>query len=66
MSFAYPDETGKTELGVRLWHAQMTDGEIIFPSPEECGKSMYRPIRPMHPTQFGQKYHYFSAEDENA
>ena len=43
----------------------MTDGEIIFPSPEECGKSMYRPIRPMHPKKFGQKYNNFSAEDEN-
>lgn len=65
-SFAYPDETGENELGVRLWHAQMTDGEIIFPSPEECGKSMYRPIRPMNPKKFGQKYNNFSAEDDNA
>ncbi len=63
-SFAYPDETGGKELGVRLWHAKMTDGEILFPTPEACDPAMYRTIRPMKPKKFGGKYHNFSALQE--
>lgn len=63
-SFAYPDETGKNELGVRLWHAKMTDGEILFPAPEDCEASMYRTIRPMEPKKFGKKYRNFTALEE--
>lgn len=63
-SFAYPDETGKRELGVRLWHAKMTDGEIVFPSPEECDPAMYRTVRPMLPKAFGRKYQNFTPLSE--
>jgi len=31
--FDYPDETGKNELGVRLWRQSMTDGVIEFAAP---------------------------------
>ena len=63
-SFAYPDETGKNELGVRLWHAKMNHGEIIFPKPEECDPEMYRYVRPMFPKKFGGKYGNFSGAQE--
>lgn len=63
-SFAYPDETGKDELGVRLWRAEMTDGEIKFPQPEQCDKSMYRFVRKMERKKFGKKYNNFTAEEE--
>lgn len=63
-SFAYPDETGVNELGARLWHAKMTDGEIVFPSPAECDPKMYRTIRPMEPKKFGGKYNNFTALKE--
>ena len=58
-SFAYPDETGKDELGVRLWHAKMTHGEITFPKPEEINPDLYRFIRPMERKKFGGKYNNF-------
>ncbi|MDR2018679.1 MAG: type I-C CRISPR-associated protein Cas5c [Syntrophobacterales bacterium] len=32
--FDYPDETGRNELGVRLWRQSMTDGVIEFEMPE--------------------------------
>lgn len=32
----YPDETGKDELGVRLWQPVMNDGIVEFPRPEQC------------------------------
>lgn len=63
-SFAYPDETGKNELGVRLWRASMTDGEIRFPAPEACDMALYRTVRPMKPKQFGQAYGNFTIEPE--
>ena len=65
-SFAYPDETGKNELGVRLWHAKMVNGEICFPRPEECDPSMYQAIRPMYPKKFGGKYGNFAGMQEAA
>lgn len=63
-SFAYPDETGKNELGVRLWRASMTDGEILFPAPDACDPALYRPVRPMKPKEFGQAYGNFTIEPE--
>ncbi len=65
-SFAYPDETGKNELGVRLWHAKMVNGEICFPAPEACDPDMYRTIRPMLPKKFGGKYGNFTPLDTTA
>ena len=35
-SFGYPNETGKNELTRRLWRAEMTDGYVVFPRPEDC------------------------------
>lgn len=32
--FDYPSETGKQAFGKRLWRAQMLDGVIIFPRPD--------------------------------
>lgn len=58
--FAYPDETGVDELGVRLWNAKMTDGEILFPAPNECDPNMYRSIRPMKAKKFGGKHGNFT------
>ena len=33
--FDYPDETGRNELGVRLWRQVMTDGVIEFAMPAD-------------------------------
>lgn len=63
-SFAYPDETGENELGVRLWHAKMTNGEILFPPPEQCEPILYRPVRPMKAKKFGGQYGNFTGLQE--
>lgn len=63
-SFAYPDETGKNELGVRLWHAKMVNGEICFPSPNTCDPAMCRFVRTIYPKKFGGKYGNFTGEKE--
>lgn len=63
-SFAYPDETGVHELGVRFWNAKMNCGEIKFPNPFEEKFEMYRSIHPMKPKKFGKKYENFSALEE--
>ena len=65
-SFAYPGETGRNELGVRLWHAKMINGEICFPAPEDCDPEMYRTVRPMLPKKFGGKYGNFTPLDTSA
>ena len=51
--FDYPDETGKNELGVRLWNQKMEDGVIEFPAPDEIG--LRRVVR-----QYSDKYHFKS------
>ena len=65
-SFIYADESKQEQgqLGVRLWHATMTGGEIRFLAPEECDPAMCRMIRPMVPKKFGKKYQNFSAGPE--
>lgn len=65
-SFAYPDETGREELGAQLWHARMNHGEIVFPAPQDCPPEMYRRIRPMKLKAFGGKYGNFSGLQEDA
>lgn len=62
-SFAYPDETGLDELGVYLWHAKMSGGEIVFPSPDEC-MDMYKSVRPMRAKQFGHEHGNFTGLEE--
>lgn len=63
-SFAYPDETGRDELGIRLWRAKMVNGEIHFPRPEDCDPALYRFVRPMKPKKFGGRYGNFSSASE--
>lgn len=63
-SFAYPDETGRDELGIRLWRAKMVNGEIHFPKPEDCDPALYRFVRPMKPKRFGGRYGNFSSASE--
>lgn len=50
----YPDEAVREEekgkMTVRLWNAQMTDGVIHFPRPEEC--EIRRILREVQPKQF--------------
>lgn len=48
----YPDETGKDEMEVRLWHPVMKGGVIKFPRPEEC--TLIKPIKSMNPKHFDQ------------
>lgn len=49
--FDYPDETGKDELGIRLWKAVMQDGLLSFPKPEEC--TIRRKVKNMTAKEFG-------------
>lgn len=43
--FDYPDEFGKGEFHTRLWKAEMVDGVLTFPRPEECPyRKFIRPI----------------------
>jgi len=49
--FDYPDETGKNELGVRLWNQNMEDGVIMFPDPDDVG--LRRVVY-----QYSDKYHF--------
>jgi CRISPR-associated protein Cas5d len=46
----YPDETGRNQLEVRLWHPVMQDGIIQFIRPEQC--TQIRPIVDMEPKHF--------------
>jgi len=50
--YDYPDETGASELSVRLWKAKMQDGLITFPMPKECDSSLRRVIRKMTAKEF--------------
>jgi len=49
--FDYPDETGKNELGVRLWRQSMTDGVILFDPPQSV--EYRRVVR-----EYGKSYNY--------
>lgn len=46
----YPDETGRNELGVRLWQPVMEKGIITFKRPQEC--TLVRPIAELKPKAF--------------
>jgi CRISPR-associated protein Cas5d len=46
----YPDETGKNELGVRLWNPVMKNGVITFIRPEQCVD--VRKVKDMSPKRF--------------
>jgi len=51
--FDYPDETGKNELGARLWKQAMINGVIQYSDPR--GTEMHRTIR-----EHGEKYQFKS------
>lgn len=40
----------------------MTDGEILYPSPDDANQLLYRYVRLMKPKKFGVKYGNFSEE----
>lgn len=40
----YPDETGKKELGIRLWNVNMKKGIIDFPRPDDQSQITYRKL----------------------
>lgn len=50
--FDYPDETGEDKLVARLWRAEMNDGYIKFPKPEECDSKLKRELSSMKPKIF--------------
>ncbi|MDR1753759.1 MAG: type I-C CRISPR-associated protein Cas5c [Eubacterium sp.] len=50
--FDYPDETGKNELGVRLWRQVMKNGVIEFGDPRDAGM-LCRTVR-----EYGEKYSF--------
>lgn len=52
-SFGYPNETGKSELTRRLWRAEMTDGYVVFPRPEDCRSEFIRKWT-RTPSEFGE------------
>lgn len=47
----YPDETGRAEMEVRLWDAEMKNGIITFDKPADCTK--VRKVAEMQPKSFG-------------
>ena len=49
--FDYPDETGKNELGVRLWDQTMRDGVIEFLDPRDA--ALRRTVR-----EYGKEYRF--------
>lgn len=56
--YDYPDETGKNELGVRLWRPKMIDGIIEFKMPKDCDPSMRRFIREMTAKEFEKERNF--------
>ncbi|MDF1508804.1 type I-C CRISPR-associated protein Cas5c [Robertmurraya sp. DFI.2.37] len=48
--FNYPDETGGAKLETRLWAAEMVNGVIAFPPPEQC--EWVRPVKEMDTKSF--------------
>lgn len=62
--YDYPDETGKSELVVRLWRANMRDGLIKFPMPKDCDPSMRRFIRKMTAKKFESNRNFSSVDND--
>ncbi|TDQ37157.1 type I-C CRISPR-associated protein Cas5c [Aureibacillus halotolerans] len=57
----YPDETGRDELEVRLWPAEMRNGVIKFPKPEDC--TSVRKIKDMAPPKVFDQSNVQSADE---
>jgi CRISPR-associated protein Cas5d len=49
--FDYPDESGRAVLESRFFRPTMTNGVVIFPTPDEC--TIRRVIRPFAAKRFG-------------
>ena len=64
--FDYPDESGRDMLGIRFWHAKMTDGVICFPKPEERDPAMKQDVRPMKAKRFGKELGNFTGAEESS
>ncbi|GHS88672.1 type I-C CRISPR-associated protein Cas5 [Campylobacterota bacterium] len=64
--FDYPDETGKDELGIRLWKAKMTNGIIKFPAPRECDPSLRRFIHKMTAKEFKEAKNFTSIDNDES
>ncbi|CAG7629158.1 CRISPR pre-crRNA endoribonuclease Cas5d [Paenibacillus solanacearum] len=47
----YPDETGRSQMEIRLWNPVMKNGIIRFIPPEEC--TLVRKVSDMEPKHFG-------------
>jgi CRISPR-associated protein Cas5d len=63
-SFAYPDETGTTELHSQFWQATLKKGILEFPRPEDC--TVRRHVRPMSIKKFGIDENLQFVEKEEA
>lgn len=50
-SFAYPDETGDSNLETLFWQATLKNGILQFPHPKDC--VVRRVVRPMSVKPFG-------------
>jgi CRISPR-associated protein Cas5d len=53
--FDYPDETGRSELGVRLWRQTMSDGVIMFADSRKISDNMRRTVH-----EYGADYSFKS------
>lgn len=62
--FDYPDETGIQELHSRFWRAEMKNGVITFPHPEDCENKRF--VREMSVKAFGLSSNLLEVEVEEA
>jgi CRISPR-associated protein Cas5d len=60
--FDYPDETGKGEMGVRLWCPKMSNGYIKFDAPQDIPQNMRRRVKDMKMKQFEMRENVESVE----
>ena len=60
--FGYPDETGAGVLTAGFWRAQMVDGVLRFPRPEDC--PVRKVIRPMQAKAFEAGRNLLRVEQE--
>lgn len=61
-SFAYPDETGTSELFSKFWRPVLKNGIIEFPRPELC--TISRSVRPMEAKEFSIGKNLLSVDGE--
>ncbi|MDR1885596.1 MAG: type I-C CRISPR-associated protein Cas5, partial [Synergistaceae bacterium] len=61
-SFSYPEESGVNELVSRFWRAEMKDGVIEFPRPEDC--TITKVVRKMRPVKFVPNVNFSGLAEE--